>query len=220
MDASSYLDPTVFNFDSLLQCETGRIYDYFLTLPLEISLVWSKPFQGFAGVLFLLNRYLPFIDIPLSVYNKLAYGLTSHQYSVNDNVVAAFLCFGIFLSELYMVLRVWILWGRSRTITWFLVALAVSGVIVVAASFSAQRSSVEFIPLSVIGLPGWYPRGGNQLKQLGYFTVMIVEFVILFLTVLRYFQNSHHRRWIRLSPTTWMDLLVRDGMMYYIFLTG
>lgn len=37
------------------------VYDYFLTLGMEVEFVWSSKW-GFMKVLYLLQRYLPFLD--------------------------------------------------------------------------------------------------------------------------------------------------------------
>lgn len=37
------------------------LYDYFLTIGMEVDLVWSSKW-GFMKVLYLLQRYLPFVD--------------------------------------------------------------------------------------------------------------------------------------------------------------
>lgn len=42
-----------------------KIYDYFLTLDSEISLIWGKEWNTL-HVLFLVNRYLPFFEIVLN----------------------------------------------------------------------------------------------------------------------------------------------------------
>ncbi len=47
-----------------------QVFDWFLTLDLEVSLVWSSPWSGMK-VLFLLTRYLPFVDISVLTYCEL-----------------------------------------------------------------------------------------------------------------------------------------------------
>ena len=44
-----------------------QVYDYFLTLPDEVSLIWAAPWTPMK-VLFLLTRYIPFIDGGIMLY--------------------------------------------------------------------------------------------------------------------------------------------------------
>ncbi|PFH53279.1 hypothetical protein AMATHDRAFT_45557 [Amanita thiersii Skay4041] len=46
---------------------TVLIYDYLLTVHLEEALIWSSNWS-YIKVLFLINRYLPFVDITLGLY--------------------------------------------------------------------------------------------------------------------------------------------------------
>ncbi|KAA1473126.1 hypothetical protein DENSPDRAFT_779191 [Dentipellis sp. KUC8613] len=44
-------------------------YDYFLTLPAEVSRIWSRPTSR-AALWFFINRYIPFFgDIAVSVFS-------------------------------------------------------------------------------------------------------------------------------------------------------
>ncbi len=44
-----------------------KAHDYFLTLNAEVSLIWPSRFN-FVKVLFLLTRYMPFVDVSLVLY--------------------------------------------------------------------------------------------------------------------------------------------------------
>lgn len=46
-----------------------KIWDYLLTLKREILLVWPSNW-GTVKVLFLINRYLPFFDVPLALVGQ------------------------------------------------------------------------------------------------------------------------------------------------------
>ncbi|KDR76815.1 hypothetical protein GALMADRAFT_139689 [Galerina marginata CBS 339.88] len=48
------------------------IYDYLCTLDQEVAYIWSRP-RSFATYLFVLNRYLPFVDLSLSFSGKYSF---------------------------------------------------------------------------------------------------------------------------------------------------
>jgi hypothetical protein len=60
----SYIQDGVF-----LTCWTDhvQIYDYFLTLDLEVRVIWGPPWS-IPKSLFLLNRYLPFLEMLLNYF--------------------------------------------------------------------------------------------------------------------------------------------------------
>ena len=47
-----------------------QIYEYFLTVAAEIELVWAERFS-YMSCFFLCSRYLPLLDISISVYREI-----------------------------------------------------------------------------------------------------------------------------------------------------
>ena len=47
-----------------------KVYDYVLTFRLEYHYVWLKQQWSLIQLLFFVNRYMPFVDITLSLYGK------------------------------------------------------------------------------------------------------------------------------------------------------
>ncbi|KZT52056.1 hypothetical protein CALCODRAFT_442164, partial [Calocera cornea HHB12733] len=94
-------------------------YDYALTLPQEIAVVWSTPWTPGKGF-FLLIRYLGFIDLPILLFGawldadigtrpaEIQIKHSSMAYRNNRNAA-----FGFFLADAVIGLRTWAVWHHS-----------------------------------------------------------------------------------------------------------
>ncbi|KAL4258819.1 DUF6533 domain-containing protein [Pleurotus pulmonarius] len=89
------------------------LYDYMLTLELEARHIWSKQQRwSLIRILFLVNRYMPFIDITFSLYNEL---LPTDRGCSFMNIFSGWsFCLSIALSEVVLTLRTWSLWEGRR----------------------------------------------------------------------------------------------------------
>ncbi|EEB92503.1 hypothetical protein MPER_08975 [Moniliophthora perniciosa FA553] len=75
------------------------IYDYIITLPDEIDLIWSARWN-LTKVLYLLQRYMPFVDtVALVLHNDFTPGLGYQQCRNTYDVSGWMFVVGIALSE-------------------------------------------------------------------------------------------------------------------------
>ncbi|KAF9267105.1 hypothetical protein L218DRAFT_718685 [Marasmius fiardii PR-910] len=103
MLVSGNLVPTYF----LASSSTILVFDYFLTVRLEVEHIWLSPFNWIT-VLYLVQRYLPFVD----TFGVLLYGVffptvSSQKCSVINHFVHGLHLFGITLSEVVLTARVY-----------------------------------------------------------------------------------------------------------------
>ncbi|KAJ3758747.1 hypothetical protein EV360DRAFT_70055 [Lentinula raphanica] len=89
-----------------------------------VELIWSNPF-GLASIMFLVNRYAPFVDTFLSVNMSFNPAITAEQCAIQTRAVSWLMTIGIVHSELILMLRTYALWGRRRSILILLTFLAV-----------------------------------------------------------------------------------------------
>ncbi|KAF4597657.1 hypothetical protein EYR40_008121 [Pleurotus pulmonarius] len=68
----------------------GKVYDYVLTFRLEYHYVWSKQQWSLIQVLFFVNRYMPFVDITLSLYAELVPSLSEQDCQLVYQLAAFF----------------------------------------------------------------------------------------------------------------------------------
>ncbi|CAA7269379.1 unnamed protein product [Cyclocybe aegerita] len=194
---------------TLVACMTLLIYDYICTLDQEVAYVW-KNFQWSVGVvLFLLNRYLPFIDTFVSLRLKLSY-VTPETCDTQFKVVSWFIVTGIIISETILLLRTYALWERKR---WVVILLAVTAT----AAFipAIVITQLEILSLRYVqnDFPGCRVSQASPIVIVAYILLMVLETTMAVLTGIKAFRHLRH------SNSPWVVQLYRDGLMFYVYLT-
>ncbi|EDR03422.1 uncharacterized protein LACBIDRAFT_295242 [Laccaria bicolor S238N-H82] len=128
------------------------IYDYFLTLDLEVELVWPSKW-GAMKVLFLVQRYLPFLDtVSLCLVHQLAADISPSTcyflYSFRGYLIIT----GFLLSEVILTLRAWAVWKRERILGYnllFFIVATYAGCTAVMALFLKDLKREHVFPLTL-----------------------------------------------------------------------
>jgi len=187
-------------------------FDYFLTLNLEVTFVWPRAWS-ISKVLFVLSRYLPFVEVPLIFYYVFALnpGVTSCRI-INSTVIVARLV-GIALAEAILVLRTYALSGRNPRILRIFGTLFAFGVStsIITLSIFIHGSKYDVPPFH---LPGCDLTGGTFiLVGIPFIIIVLNELVLMTYTMwigLKTYRQSH-------SPL--VVALYVDGIMYFVFLS-
>ncbi|KAF9500220.1 hypothetical protein BDN71DRAFT_1440818 [Pleurotus eryngii] len=186
---------------------TLLFYDYSITLADEIDLIWFAPWGAGKG-LFLLNRYLSFIDTPLWIYRDLG---TRHSLSVCgtlDNITGWTLIIGVLIAEVIMILRVWALWARSRILGAGLAVLS-SGTFAGAVTAYVKYHQVRTYEPPVLDL-GCRAVDNSRTDHVIYILVTAVE--ISMLIIMRGLRGD------RLRYSSPIRRAYQDGVLYYVIL--
>ncbi|KAK7007875.1 hypothetical protein R3P38DRAFT_1622096 [Favolaschia claudopus] len=189
------------------------VFDYLLTLNLEITLVWPRRWS-ISKILFMLSRYLPFAEVPISLYYIFSVNpsLTACKI-VNSALIIARLS-GISLAEAILVLRTYAVSGQNPRILRIFGSVWAVGVTtsLVTLSLFIRSSKYAITPLN---LQGCDLAGGT-------FILVGIPFIILVL-------NEHllmiYTLWVGLktyrhSRNPLIVTLYVDGIMYFVFLSG
>ncbi|KAJ3976602.1 hypothetical protein EV361DRAFT_268474 [Lentinula raphanica] len=185
---------------------TVLVYDYFCTLEQEVELIWSNPF-GLASIMFLVNRYAPFVDTFLSVNMSFNPAITAEQCAIQTRAVSWLMTIGIVHSELILMLRTYALWGRRRSILILLTFLAVGFLIPAIILTKLEVSSEHFIAFH-----GCHISTAKNIIFLAFCLLTVYETLLSILTAV---QACKHLRQTR-SP--WVTKLYKDGLVYYFYL--
>jgi len=93
------------------------IWDYILTFSMEVDLVWKSEWNFMKG-LYLLQRYLPFIDtIWLVLYHQTGESLTDTACKRVYHASAVISVIGLAASEMVLTLRTWAVWHRNKRLS-------------------------------------------------------------------------------------------------------
>lgn len=163
---------------------TMFLYDYFLTLGMEVDLVWSSSL-GPMKILFAIQRYLPFLDTAvLCLLQLLSTTISPSVCRLAGNIQSYLMVTGFLLSELIFTLRAWAVWKRDKllgiALSIFLLAIAVASYVVVCLSQRSLAYSGRPYP----GFQGCYMTGSNKVSYVNWLLLMAYEAVLLVLMII------------------------------------
>ncbi|PFH47304.1 hypothetical protein AMATHDRAFT_6910 [Amanita thiersii Skay4041] len=152
-----------------LAAATILALDYFLTFEIEVSLIWGSSWN-WTKVLFILTRYLPFIDVPIALYHQFAPGMFLSS---------------VILAEVILTIRTWALWGKDWRLSVILPIFFCGCFVPVFILLNVFLNSLTFTPLPIPGTVGCFVTGANPILSVCYILLMVYETGILFLMVIR-----------------------------------
>ncbi|KAJ3838795.1 hypothetical protein F5878DRAFT_709897 [Lentinula raphanica] len=158
-----------------------------------VELIWSNPF-GLASIMFLVNRYAPFVDTFLSVNMSFNPAITAEQCAIQTRAVSWLMTIGIVHSELILMLRTYALWGRRRSILILLTFLAVGFLIPAIILTKLEVSSEHFIAFH-----GCHISTAKNIIFLAFCLLTVYET-------------------LRQTRSPWVTKLYKDGLVYYFYL--
>ncbi|KAL5489770.1 hypothetical protein ACEPAI_4602 [Sanghuangporus weigelae] len=120
---------------------TVLMYDYIVTLDMEIEFVWSEKLS-MSSILFFFNRYFPFISVAVASY----YILAEQNFDRCRNGVDVFGSFcvaGVMFAELVFLLRTDAIWGHMKSLRVSLVVMFLIQITTVACTYFTAKHLVS-----------------------------------------------------------------------------
>jgi len=190
------------------------VYDYFLTLSMEASLVWPAPWTP-TKVLFYITRYLPFIDSITTLYNQLLPNATVHACQVSFQLTGWLFVVGITLAEVILTIRAWAVWGGDRRLTIGLPVFFAVCFIPIYAVLGVFLKSMKFARMPFPQLEGCFVTGGSSILSVLWVMLMIYDagiFLVMLIKGIRTYKVS--------GNTGLFRVIFRDGLLYYMCIFG
>ncbi|TDL25228.1 hypothetical protein BD410DRAFT_785096 [Rickenella mellea] len=190
------------------------IWDYFILLPEEVTLVWPARWN-LSKLLFMVNRYLVFVDPVLLVFD-LILGTDAKVCARTEKGMTAIMLAGFIVGEIVAYLRAYAVWGTEYNKYFVLVICLFLGV-----NLSACWVLLKYLGgLTSTGPPAPGLTGctlffKNRLLWINFVTGAVLEVVSTLLLIVRAVQNFYQSRVIRSSL---IGVMVRDGVFYFIFM--
>ncbi|KAJ7729408.1 hypothetical protein DFH07DRAFT_184093 [Mycena maculata] len=192
---------------TLCACATILIYDVMCTLDQEILYVWPRPWS-ISTVLFVLNRYLPFVDIFVGLSASFK-RMTLEECSLQNAATAWLFVMGIMLSEGILMLRTYAIWERKPIIFLVLSILALGVLGPTLVLVHLEIASLEYIPNDGVGC---LLSSSSSIVVFGYMMIMVSETGIAVLTAVKAYRD------LRRSRVPWVLKLYQDGLLFYLYL--
>ncbi|KAF8452874.1 hypothetical protein L210DRAFT_2061202 [Boletus edulis BED1] len=200
---------------------TVVVYDYILTFSKEIEYVWCRPWT-WVSTLFVIVRYSGFCWIMTSALN-----CSSFVHGLLEVRTVSFListwAFIVFLSaaDLVMILRVYAMWNRSRTILCVLSLIYVLQVVTsIVFNGIYNNPATDFSVDRVLNFSFCNPSFTNAPPTHNVYIVvprLVLGATLMILTVFQTLKQSFEmykltKAW---QPNRYMKVLARDGILYF-----
>jgi len=190
------------------------VYDYLLTLPLEIKYIWFSRWR-YTEVMFLLIRYMSFVTIAFALHNRLVLNVPADVCRVTGPLVEWLLLSKTLLAESVLAIRTWAVWRRNRAVGVGLAALMVVNVVVRCVKGYKFENSMKYFSPPYSGFRGCYLQAAafSRILEINYGTLTGVEAIILGLMTISAFRLYRHGNSSELS-----HVIHRDGIQFYVCL--
>ncbi|KAA1476592.1 hypothetical protein DENSPDRAFT_874719 [Dentipellis sp. KUC8613] len=165
-------------------------YDYLLTLPDEVELIWKSDWSAIK-IAFLLTRYAAFGNTVVGLYRLI-------------------FC-SIALSEIILIYRTYAVWGKPKMFGYALGLLLMVAWIVEIVYMEKNIRSMESPPASTVlpGLPGCFVKKINHTLIVSWTTVLGFETIIIGLTMIKALQN------LKQTSSPLLYVIFRDSALAY-----
>ncbi|KAJ6602653.1 hypothetical protein DFH09DRAFT_1125288, partial [Mycena vulgaris] len=188
------------------------VYDYFLTLPLEIDQVWKRHAWSLPKILFILFRYLtPIFQLGSIMADQLTTWTSASceqwiwwRIIVDESLAVA--------TSLVLILRVYALFNRAKWALGLMLSALVANIIVAFWSFPASTMA----PLPP-GVSGCFigPKSPNDITSGKiaslFISLLMLDTLIFILTALRVYQSKRSAG----MSTPLAEIIIRDGFLYF-----
>ncbi|KAF9441196.1 hypothetical protein P691DRAFT_684754 [Macrolepiota fuliginosa MF-IS2] len=161
-----------------------QVLDWLLTFEMEVSFIWPAPWTKMK-VLYLLGRYMPFIDVTLLIFFMFSDGLSVETCGVLYRCVAWMFFCGIAIASLIFTLRTWAFLVRWPRIGLGLFIFYISTWIVAAIPFGLYLRTITFIDVLVPHLLGCAKRSSSTILSISFAAGMVYIGTMLLLMVIQ-----------------------------------
>ncbi|KAF8131832.1 hypothetical protein EV363DRAFT_1164341 [Boletus edulis] len=223
-DIQSTLESLVlYNYLSVASI-TVVVYDYSNTISREIEYIWLKPWT-WVSTMFVVVRYIGLCWIVTTLIDGSSFVPGPLEVSTVIYLISGW-AFIVFLSatDLMMILRVYAMWNRSRTILFILLFIYVPQIIIVVVVDGIYNNPNTYFSAGLAQVLDfsfcfdWYINTPATLTMYHAAPRLVLSAVLVILAVSQTLKQSFEmykatKQW---QPNRYMQKLVGDGILYFI----
>ncbi|TFK63371.1 hypothetical protein BDN72DRAFT_847692 [Pluteus cervinus] len=194
---------------------TWYLYDLLLTLDLEVNLLWPSKWT-LMKVLYLLQRYLPFIDTVIVVmcweFGKIT---NPHSCEALYKTCGWTYFVGMTLSEIILMRRTLAVWGNGKELHIALFLFLICCIAPVYFMLEKFYEPLTYHPVPIHGLY-CFVTGQNHINFLTWAILTVYDTGLLILIAIpafRTYRSGGHQ-------STLFQVVYRDGILYYLYLVA
>ncbi|KAF8838714.1 hypothetical protein BDN67DRAFT_971104 [Paxillus ammoniavirescens] len=201
-------------------------YDYVLTFASEVEYIWKRPWS-WVSMLFIVVRYAGFLTAMLnalfgSTFVPGPFITCTMVYLIE--IWASFLFLGA--TELLVILRVYAMYNRSKTVLAILLAFYIVTIILDGVSIAVDSdlktymtmSILEVVDVKVCALTCKTCNAVSLLPNYTYISRLVLDTLLCFLAVTQYVRQllQMHKAVKKWQSNRYMELLVQQSILYFI----
>ncbi|KAF8119518.1 hypothetical protein EV363DRAFT_1382721 [Boletus edulis] len=199
---------------------TVVVHDYALTFSREIDYVWCRPWT-WVSTMFVVVRYIGLYWIVTFVAGtSFVPGPVKVGQVMNVSYSWAFVVF-LSTADLLMILRVYAMWSRSRTVLCVLLSIYTIQTIITVVLYGVYNSPNTYSSVKVVRILNFSFCSGNAPRFFGVYYVvprLVLSVMMTFLAVFQTLKQSFEmynatKQW---QPNRYMQKLVKDGIIYFV----
>ncbi|KIJ97947.1 hypothetical protein K443DRAFT_9524 [Laccaria amethystina LaAM-08-1] len=188
------------------------VYDYFLTLGMEVDLVWLSAW-GPMKVLFIVQRYLPFIDAAtFGLVHQLSTTINPLVCTHFENAQGLLVVTGFILSEIILTLSVW---KQSKFLGFALSILLLATAVACYVFTGLFQRGLKLSNRPYPEFQGCFITGTHRLLYVSWLGLMVYDSVLLVLMIIPGITAYREQGNKGLHAVVY-----RDGVVFYVYLFG
>ncbi|KAI0319444.1 hypothetical protein OF83DRAFT_790757 [Amylostereum chailletii] len=193
-------------------------YDSVILFTDEVNLIWKSRWT-IPKVLYFLSRYVPFVDLSVNLYQTLAHPQpspeTCHQLFI---FVGWSMAVGMALSEVVMILRVYAMWDRSRSVLYGLGTLWLGLVATSLYLIDTATRTFSFIAIPFPGASGCHYTVGRSFRLATSFLCLLVMEIAIVTLMVWAAATRWRSRYVFKSFDMTFKKLYFDGVFFFVCL--
>ncbi|KIP12181.1 hypothetical protein PHLGIDRAFT_113962 [Phlebiopsis gigantea 11061_1 CR5-6] len=166
----------------------------------ELEYIWTRKWR-FPEGLYLFTRYMPFVDVSISLVYYLSPTISPHTCLINYAT-----------GTLILVWRTYAIWEKSTRIWWTVAVIWTVLVLANVPMLIIFTRSLDFGPPPLPTIPGCNLVNASNIAFGSFFSVLLMEISVVVLTVYKGISD------VRRSSSTLVLTLYRDGVLYFVCL--
>jgi len=187
------------------------IYDYFLTLHLELKLIWFSKWTHMK-VLYLLVRYTTLAYMVALIYGQLVPNHSIESCRTTYTISISLQVTLMSLADVILAIRTWVVWNMSRKVGIALAILVTVDVIARLPLINIFIQSLEYVPLPYPGYRGCFLVKGMRILWANFALMFVLQAGVLALIAM-----SAFRSYIRGVNSELWKVIYKEGIMFYVY---
>ncbi|KAF8887424.1 hypothetical protein CPB85DRAFT_1441729 [Mucidula mucida] len=190
------------------------VHEYILTFEQEVTLIWPSAWN-ITKILYLLTRYLPFVDAVLVLWHQFTPNMPLDQCYLAYKSTGWMFTISFAMAEVILTIRTWAVWNRNRLLTF---ALPIFYIACWAPDFTFMGiflDSMRFGVPPIENFQGCLVTAGNPILSWCWILLMIYEGVMLLLMAIKAFGEFRN---VHAGTPQLLAGILKDGILYYLYL--